>query len=126
MMKWTPLILLVFLTASSIAHGVDDGEAVLDEAGELRADGDLDAAAALLDEALETLAPEDPFYQTMHLKRHYHLPMAHIRAQLADGDVAGARETHTEVRRFLRGHPQRSRFMSDLDRYDLVIRSRER
>ena len=126
MRKYTLLLLLTALLLPVVAHAQDDSEALLEEAQALRSDGDLDAAAAMLDDALERLSADDPFYQSLHLERHFHLRMAHIRRQLNEGDVAGARETHTQVRRFLRGHPQRSRFMSDVDRYDLVIRARER
>ncbi|SEO50516.1 hypothetical protein [Aquisalimonas asiatica] len=126
MRKYTLLLLLAALLLPAVAHALDDSEALLEEAQTLRSDGDLDGAADLLDDTLEQLSPDDPFYQSLHLERHFHLRMARIRAQLAEDDVAGARQTHTEVRRFLRGHPQRSRFMSDVDRYDLVIRARER
>ncbi|MFV8833921.1 hypothetical protein ACNSTU_03070 [Aquisalimonas sp. APHAB1-3] len=126
MKKYTLLLLLAAMLLPAAAHAVDDSEALLEEAQALRSDGELDGAAALLEDALEQLNPNDPFYQSLRLERHFHLPMARIRAQLAEDDVAGARQTHTEVRRFLRGHPQRSRFMSDVDRYDLVIRARER
>lgn len=119
-------ILLVFSLGIPTASAIEDADTIIEEARELRSDGELDAAAELLDEAMETIEPDHPRFQTMHLERNYHLRMARIRQQLNDGDIEGARATHTEVQQFLRGHPQRSRFMDSVDRYDLVIRGRER
>ncbi len=125
-MKALALLFVLLLGASGGLLAADDPADVLGEARELRGDGELEGAAELLDETLETLSPTDPVYQEMYLERNYHWRMAKMREQIRDDDVEGARETHTEVERFLRGHPQRSRFIDNVDRYDLVIRGRER
>ena len=125
-MKALAMLCVLLLMTPGWAMAEQDPSAILEEAQQLRSDGELEWAAELLDGTLDDLSPTHPLFQELHLERNYHWRMARIRQQLNEDDIEGARETHTEVERFLRGHPQRSRFISNVDRYDLVIRGRER
>ncbi|MDN3518636.1 hypothetical protein QWY84_13530 [Aquisalimonas lutea] len=123
-LRYCVLLLILAPLAAPLAQAPEP-DSILEQARELRNNHQLDRATELLDEALQRVDPTHPRHQALRLERYYHLRMARIREHLSNDNVEAARAVHDEVEQFLRGHPQRSRFMSNIDRYDLVIRGRE-